>query len=189
MLDLGFAVYPFLLLGPRAGYLYCFPAVYERDISLPAQHHTKTSMDASIIPVEAGGRLRFVLPFTSAGISIGAYGGVCFAHVQNNADVTNTSSQEANYIESFDGFGFSGELTAAIELKLTKGVDFNVNAGYRIAGVPSVKQSADAYYTFPGGLAPVLVSNKDSLLRNSVGALVPFDYSGINIGVGISIGY
>jgi hypothetical protein len=186
VLDLGFAAYPFLLLGPRVGYLFCLPANFEKDFG--GGIHKKTSMGASIIPVEAGGRLRFVLPFTSAGISVGAYGGVCFAHVQNNVKVTNTLSQEANYIEPYDGFGFSGEVNAAIELKLAKGVDFNVNAGYRLAGVPSVKQSADAYYTFPLG-SPVLVSNKDNLLRNSVGAIVPFDYSGLNIGVGISLGY
>jgi hypothetical protein len=191
VLDLGIAVYPYLLLGPRIGFLYCLPASFEHlypDANPVLSINTKTSMEATLIPVEAGARLRFGIPGTTIALSTGAFAGVCFAHVANNVDVTNGSSQKSSYVQPYDGFGFSAEWNIAAEIKLMKGVDFNINGGYRMAGVINVKQSTDAYYTFSGE-TPVLVSSKNDILKNASGIAVPFDYSGINVGVGISLGF
>jgi hypothetical protein len=187
MLDFGAAVFPNLLLGGRAGYLFCIPASYEYDDGGAPNIHRKVSMDADLIPVEFGARLRFGIPFTTAGLSVGAYAGICVAMVTNNVNAVKTG-KIANYVQSYYGLGFSGELSMALEFKLMKGVDFNVNGGYRIAGVPSVAQSTDASYTFSGE-SPVLASSKGDILRDASSVIIPFDYSGLHIGAGISIGY
>ncbi|HRU39751.1 MAG TPA: hypothetical protein P5511_07735 [Candidatus Goldiibacteriota bacterium] len=191
--DLGFAVTPFLYVGPRSGLVWCIPASFEHIYPAPELHptdtiNTKTNMDASMIPIEAGARLRFGVPFSeNTSFSIGAFGGLCIVNVANNVDVTNPASQKASFVEKFSGIGLSGEISGALEFKLMKGVDFNVNAGYRAAGAAYVKQTEDAYYAFSGQTA-VKVSSKDRILRNSAGTDISFDFSGLNFGVGISLG-
>jgi hypothetical protein len=187
MLDLGFAAMPNLFLGGRIGYLYSFPASYEFDSGSSPNIHSKVSMDADLIPLEFGARLRFGIPFTTAGVSVGAYGGMGVALVTNNVNAVKTG-KVANYTQSYYGLGFSGELSASLELKLMKGIDVNINGGYRIAGVPSVSQISDAIYTFSGE-SPVLASGQGTILRDASGTIVPFDFSGMHIGLGISIGY
>jgi hypothetical protein len=112
---------------------------------------------------------------------------MCFALVNDNINAAK-SGKVATCVQSYYGMGFSGEFSVALELKLMKGVDFNVNGGYRIAGVPSVAQTADASLAFSGEF-PTLISSKDSILRDASSAIVPFDYSGLHVGIGISIGY
>lgn len=182
--DLGIAVYPFLMLGPRVGYLYCFPAVSE--LVLPGLN-TNTSMDVSLIPVEAGATLRFGLPGTAISLSAGAFGGIGFAHVINNVDVTNVGSQTASYVQPFDGIGFCGEINAAVEIKIVKNVDFNVNAGYRLANIINVKQSENVDYSLNSVIHTVGI--KGETMKDASNTDVPFDFSGINIGIGISLGF
>ncbi len=185
-LDMGFVVNSFLTAGPKAGYLYCFPASYERNYAGPLNF--KTVMDASLIPLEAGATLKFNLADTSVSISTGAYAGVGLAHVANSVDVTNAASQKVSYVQPFDGFGFCGELNAAIELKLSKGIDFNINGGYRLANIDYVTQSKDVHYTFDG-ITTTQIGSKGLALRDAGNTNVPFDFSGLNIGVGISMGF
>jgi hypothetical protein len=183
--DIEIAVYPFLMLGPRAGYLYCFPATSEH--VLPGPLNTKTSMDVSLIPVEAGATLRFGLPGTAISLSAGAFGGVGFAHVVNNVDVINAGSQTSSYVQPYDGLGFCGEINAAVEIKIAKNVDFNVNAGYRLANIINVKQSENVDYSLNSVI--YTVGNKGETMKDASNTDVPFDFSGINIGIGISLGF
>jgi hypothetical protein len=185
-LDLGIAVYPFLFVGPKTGYLFCFPASFENVIAGPL--NLKTSRDAVLIPVELGAALRFGVPFTNnITISTSAYAGIGIVRITDNVDVTRPG-EKTSYVQSFSGLGFSGEWNVAVEIKLMKGVDFNVNGGYRIAGVPNVSQDAAAYYAFAGDPS-TQVGNKGDKLKDAASINVPFDFSGLNIGVGISMGY
>lgn len=191
-LDIGIAVYPFLFLGSRISYLYGMPASYKwnADAMDPDPTlKTETIMDASLIPVELGATLRFGIPFTTIAISTGAFAGVCFARVTENIDATNSLNKPASYVKSFDGFGFSAEWTVAAELKLMKGVDFSVSGGYRMAGVVNVKQSENAYYTFNNGTTVIADGSKGDVMEDDTGTDVSFDYSGMRIGAGISLGF
>jgi hypothetical protein len=191
VLDLGIAVYPFLLVGPRVGYLYSLPASYKWNAKGTDPDPTlkkEIQMDATMIPLELGARLRFGIPGTTVAASTGAYAGVCFAHVANNVDASNSMNKPASYIQAFDGLGFSAEWTVSAEIKLMKGVDFNINGGYRMAGVVNVKQSENAYFSFYNGTTIVKEGYKGDLMQDATGTSVAFDYSGLNIGVGISLG-
>ena len=184
-LDLGIAIYPFLMAGPKVGYLYCFAAGSEHNY--PGPINTKTEMNAALVPIEAGAILRFELPGTSVAVSAGAYAGAGLAFISNNVDVTNGASQKASYVQRFDGLGFTGELTAALEIKLIKGVDLNINGGYRLAYVQNVKQSEDVQYSFDS-ITYTAVGSKGDVMQDAANTDVPFDFSGMNIGIGISLG-
>lgn len=191
-LDLGIAVYPVLLLGPRISYIYSLPASYKWNAG-PSDPDTtlktETIVDASLIPVELGATLRFGIPFTTVAISTGGYAGVCLAHVANNVDATNSSNKPSSYVQPFDGFGFCAEWTVAAEIKLMQGVDFSISGGYRLAGVVNVTQSEKASYTFDNGTTVVPVGKKGDPMQDDTGHDVAFDYSGMRIGVGISLGF
>lgn len=184
MLDLGINLAPFLSIGPKIGYIFSLPAGY----SYPSgSENFDTVMDATLIPLELGATLRIGLPFVEkTTLSISGHAGVGLAHVANNVDVTNSTYNITSYVQPYDGLGFVAEANVAVEFKVMKGVDININGGYRIANVPSVKQSENVEYSF-NGVDFTTVGAKGEILKNISSADVEFDYTGLIIGVGISL--
>ena len=184
MLSFDIATIPFIMLGARAGYLYCVPsgATYNYVV-----FNQKTTINASLIPLELGVSANADVPTTPLSGSAGAYFGYGFALASINNDIS-ALGQTATLNQPYNGGGFVGELVAAIRCKLDPIFSVNINGGYRLAKISQMIQTQDVSYTgIPGVTIPV--GAKGDVLKDSDNADFVFDFSGFTIGVGASIGF
>lgn len=182
MLDIEVAMAPFIMAGIRGGYVYCFPgsASYLLDFN-------NQTVNAALIPVEIGVSTNFDLASTPISIMAGIYGGYGFAMAsyENNYDILGVTAKS---IQPFDGAGFIGEFMASINYRMESGLSVNINGGYRLAKIMQLKQSSDVTYTDSLGFSHT-AGEKGDVLKDSDNNDLAFDYSGFNIGAGISMGF
>jgi len=183
MLDLDFAPAPFLLAGVRVGYLYCMPGKATYDSVLYTQ---AVAINSSLIPLEAGLSLRFVLPATPITILAGIYGGYGFAFASYKNDISPSAGQTSTFTQLYNGHNFIGELHASANVKLFSAVSFGINGGYRLAIIPQMVQTQDVSYN---GMPGIQVGSKDDILKDAGNNKCAFDFSGFNIGAGVSLGF
>lgn len=182
MLDIEVALAPFIMAGVRGGYIYCLPgsASYLFDTY-------KQTVNAALIPVEIGVSTNFDLASTPISIMAGIYGGYGFAMTsyKTSFDVIGVTGE---YTQPFDGAGFIGEFMASINYKMESGLSVNINGGYRLAKIMQLKQSADVNYTNSLGI-PLTAGEKGDILKDSDNNDLAYDFSGFNVGVGVSMGF
>jgi hypothetical protein len=184
MLDFDLSLAPFLLVGARAGYLYDMPGSASYNYVLYTQ--TKT-LNAALIPVEVGVSANVDVPSLPISLMAGIYGGYGFAYASVKNDI-NVFGQTSTYTQPYDGRGMVGELLASVNFKLNSALSFNINGGYRVAKVAQMKQTQDVSYNLIPGVA-IPVGSKGDVMKDSNNNDLEFDYSGLNLGVGLSIGY
>lgn len=186
MLDLDLVLAPALMLGVRAGYLYCLPGSASYNV-VPLLNK-KTTVNASLIPVEAGLSLNFELPEMPISLMAGVFGGYGFASVLFNNNYIPSVGSTVSVSEPYNGQGYIGELVAVLNLKVVSSLSLNINGGYRMAKITKLVRSEDVnnngipYVTIPAG-------KKGDVLKDSDNNDMAFDFSGFNIGVGMSAGF
>jgi hypothetical protein len=182
MADLNFALAPFIMAGARVGYVYLMPASGTYLFGT-----VKETLNGSIIPAEIGLNSNFELPATPISIMAGIYGGYGFgyASIKNDYNILGVS---ASSIQPYDGTGFMGELVASVNYKMSTGISINLNGGYRLAKIAQLKQSQDVTYTDSLGISHS-AGKKGDVLKDSDNNDMPFDFSGFNIGLGLSMGF
>jgi hypothetical protein len=163
---------PVLMAGLRGGYLSCMTgsATYLLGVQ-------KQTINASLIPIEAA--LIANLEITGVPISVmaGAGAGYGFAAASDKYEAL---SQTATF--AYTGGGFVGELLAAVNYKLSSTLSLNINAAYRLAKITQMTLSQDV------NVLNIPVGKKGDIWKDSDNKDLPFDFSGINIGVGFSMG-
>jgi hypothetical protein len=184
MADFDVILLPFLMVGARAGYLYCFPASASYNYVLFNQ---TTTFNASLIPLEAGLIANFEIPASPVAIMAGVFGGYGFAFASVKNDIS-ALGQTATFTQPFNGGGFVGEALAVVSYKLASTLSLNINGGYRLANIPQMVQTEDVSYTVISGIT-VPVGKKGDVLKDSDNNALVFDFSGFNIGVGLSLGF
>jgi len=177
MFDLDMSFLPFIMIGARTGYLYCAPG------SLNYTTLYKSTLNASLIPLEVGIGVNVKLPATPVSLMAGIYGGYGFAFASYKNDVS-ALGQSTSLTMPYNGNGGIGEVLAAVYFEMNSGVSFKINAGYRVAKISQMVQSQDvsgsvSVVTFPAG-------KKGDVLKDSNNNSMAFDFSGLNIGVGLS---
>ncbi|MCE5301084.1 MAG: hypothetical protein LLG37_09490 [Spirochaetia bacterium] len=182
MLDLEAAPAPFIMTGLRGGYIYCMPASATYLLGT-----VKQTINAALIPLEIGVSTNFGLESKPVSIMAGIYGGYGFASAsyENNYDVLGVT---AKAVQPYDGAGFVGEVMASINYKMDSGFSVNINGGYRLAKIMQLKQSSDVSYIDSLGISHT-AGEKDDILRDSDDNDLVYDFSGFNIGAGISMGF
>ncbi len=184
MLDLDMALAPFLLVGARAGFLY-FPSA--RTSYNYVLYNQKTTINTSLIPLEAGLIVKLELPATPISIMAGVYVGYGFAFASFKNDI-DAIGQTATFTQPFNGGGFIGELPAEVNFKLSSVVSLNIIAGYRYAKIAKMLQSEDVRYNGIPGIS-IPVGAKNDILKDSDNNNLAFDFSGVNIGAGLSLSF
>jgi hypothetical protein len=187
MLDFDLALGHFLMVGARTGYLYCVPASARYDFVLPAVYSQATTVNASLIPLEVGLSLNVGSRAAPVSLTTGIFGGYGFAFTSYENDIS-ALGQKRTYTVHYDGGTFVGELLAAVSLNLSSAVALNINGGYRLADVQRMVQSKDASFNAIPGF-DISVGEKGDVLKGSDNKDLPVDFSGFNIGVGISVGF
>ena len=184
MADLDLAILPYVMLGARAGYLHSTPGSNDYDYIVYSQ---KTTLDASLIPIEVGACINLDIPSFPASIMAGIYGGYGIATASYQNEV-NALGQTSTYTMPYTGGGFVGELLARVSIKLSSAISLNINGGYRMADIAQMKQTADVNFTgIPGITVPV--GAKNNVLKDSNNNDMAFDYSGLSLGVGAAMSY
>jgi hypothetical protein len=79
------------------------------------------------------------------------------------------------------------DLAASAEFKLLDFLSLGLNLGYRWANIPSMKVIKGINVDLGGG-NNVVVNSNDPLTNNS-GKELAVDFSGINVGIGVHIGF
>jgi hypothetical protein len=184
MLEFHIALVPFLMVGARAGYLHSLPASASYNYVL---YNQKTTINASLIPLEAGLSANIKFPATPISIMAGVYLGYGFAFASYKNDIS-ASGGTATFTRPFNGGRFMGELPAAVNFKLASALSLNINGGYRFAKIRQMVQSHDVSYNGISGVS-IPVGAKGDILKDSDNNDLVFDFSGFNIGVGLSLGF
>jgi hypothetical protein len=181
MAEFDVALAPILNVGVRGGYLYCMPASTTLDYIIGT---TKETVNASLIPIEVGASVNLELPSLPISASAGIYGGYGLANASFRTE-DNLTGQD--YTQLFNGQSFTGELLGTVTLKVSSNVSVNINGGYRMAVIPKMTQNEDVNTTVLGITIPH--GKKGDVLKDSSNDNLVFDYSGLNLGVGISMGF
>jgi hypothetical protein len=184
MADLNLALLPYVMAGLRTGYLYCMPGSAEYNYIIYDQ---KTTLNASLIPIEVGLNIDFDIPSFPAAVMVGAYAGYGIAAASYQNDIS-ALGQTSTYTVPYIGGGFVGELLATLSMKLSSVLSLNINGGYKLADIPQMKQTSDVNFTgIPGITVPV--GSKNSVLKDSNNNDMAFDFSGLSLGVGAALSF
>ncbi len=183
MLDLDVILAPFFMVGARTGYIYCPPASVTHNFVFSQT----TTINAALIPLEAGVIVNFGVPATAITLMAGAFGGYGFAAASYKDDF-NLLGLTGSVTRPYRGQSYIGELIGAVNLKVSDGLSVNVNGGYRMAKITQMKLTTDVNYTgIPFVTYPV--GKKGDVLKDADNNDLAFDFSGFNIGVGLSLGF
>jgi hypothetical protein len=120
-------------------------------------------------------------PFT---IKASAYGGWGVGYTFEN---TKYLGLFGPYQTVYSGSGLMADLAASAEFKLLDFLSLGLNLGYRWANIPSMKVIKGINVDLGGG-NNVVVNSNDPLTNNS-GKELAVDFSGINVGIGVHIGF
>ncbi|PKL92099.1 MAG: hypothetical protein CVV21_04945 [Candidatus Goldiibacteriota bacterium HGW-Goldbacteria-1] len=182
MLNVDAAMAPFIMVGLRGGYIYCLPAGADYLFET-----VKQTINAGLIPVEIGVITNFSMASTPISIMAGIYGGYGFAlaSYETKYDILGVTAES---VQPFDGAGFVGELMGKVNYEMVSGINVNINAGYRLAKIMQLKQSKDVSYTDSLGISHS-AGEKGDVLKDSDNTDMAYDFSGFNIGVGVSLGF
>lgn len=190
-LDLGLGLIPFLNLGARAGILYCFQGKIsiEGDLSFfNSSLGTGTlsyTYDAMLIPIMGGLGLSVGLPGIPFSINAGVYAGYGFSIVSEGGNIK-TDSFDIPFKPVYNGGGFVMDAGIGFSFSMLPFISATLNIAYKIAKIPELKATSDVSVGPP---LNTTIVKKDDVLKGGDGKAIPIDYSGINVGVGINIGF
>ncbi len=194
-LDLSLGVIPFVNFGVRTGILYCFQGKIsiEGNLSsipwfpLPPSLGTGTlsyTYDALLIPVMGGLGLSVGIPGIPFSINAGVYAGYGFSIVSEGGNIKTDILIPFNPV--YNGGGFVMDAGIGFSFSMLPFISATLNVAYKLAKIPEVKATSDVGLGAPLNMTIV---KKDDVLKGSDGKALPIDYSGINVGVGINIGF
>lgn len=175
---------PFLLLGVRSGYIYCLPGVAAYNYILFNQ---TTTINASLIPIEAGVSVNIDLPEAPISLKVGVFAGygLAFGSIKNDISAL---GQTATFTQPYNGGSYIGEATASVSYNFSPVLALSINGGYRLANIPQMLQSEDVSYNgIPGITVPI--GAKGDVLKDSDNKDMAFNFSGFNIGLGLNFGF
>ena len=184
MINFDFALMPFLMFGLRGGYLSCMPGTANYNLLV---YNQTTTVNTYLLPAEAGLIANLELPVMPISLLAGMYVGYGFGFASFKNDIS-ALGLSTTFTQPYDGGSVIGELLVRANLRLLAALSVNVNAGYRLAKIAQMKQSQDISFTaIPGITVPV--GAKGDVLKDSDNADMAFDYSGFNIGAGVSLDF
>jgi hypothetical protein len=158
--DAGIAIFPFIKLVPRVEYVAANQGVVKTGGS-------SYTIDTNLVPLELGLATDVSLPLTGLSVRAGVWGGYGMATVMsanNFSGVTVTNLYQGN--------AFTAEALGAVRYDIFPLTSLSLELGYRLANIPKVTDSA--------GNTAKKANGVDDL---------PFDYSGLNVGLGLSVGF
>jgi hypothetical protein len=176
-----------ILAGVRTGVQYIFPSKYSgfRGVDIPPVEwmYTETSIDNYLIPIMAGLSLNMPVENSSISFDAGVYAGWGLAYCGQSTKYNGSDPLLAIYGSG----GFMADISAAVEIKVMEFMKISINGGYRLAKMTDFKNVKSISAAVPGYGLYTIPSN-DPFNDNS-GKPVEVDFSGINIGAGVSIGF
>ncbi|MCX8094205.1 MAG: hypothetical protein N3E50_08595, partial [Candidatus Goldbacteria bacterium] len=190
-LDLNFGVIPFLNFGLRTGILYCLQGKISLTGNLSVLNPAlgtgtiSRTYDSLLIPVMGGLGLSVGLPGMPFSINASAYAGYGFSIVSEGGKIS-SGSINIPFNPIYNGGGFVMDAGIGFGFSLLPFISATLNIAYKLAKIPEVKATSDVGLGAP---LNVIIIHKDEVLKGSNGKALPIDYSGINIGLGINIGF
>lgn len=157
--DAGISVFPFIKLVPRVAFIQAADGV----IKNPGYENT-TSFN--LVPLELGLSTDVSLPMTGLSVRAGVWGGYGMATA-----LSSTKIFGATVTNLYQGSGFVGEALAAIRYDIFPLTALSLELGYRMAAISKMQDSASA------------------TMKNVAGNDAVADYSGMNVGLGLSVGF
>jgi hypothetical protein len=106
-------------------------------------------------------------------------------HLHRIKNDISTVGQSSSYTQPYTGSGFIGELLGSVNFALSSELSLSINTCYRVAVISQMNQAEDISYNGIPGIS-IPVGKKGDSLKNSDNNDLPFDFSGLSIGVGIS---
>jgi hypothetical protein len=170
--------------GPRVGIQYVFPAKYSglKEVVPGLFIPIDTSTDALLIPIMMGVSVGMnpKLPFIITG---SAYCGWGIGYAFENTKYAGIGP----YMTAYNGGGFMADLSASMEFKLLEFLSLSLNTGYRWASITGMKVVKGVNVNVPGyGQVNI---NTDNPLTSASGQELAVDFSGINVGLGVNLGF
>jgi len=192
-LDLSVGLTDLFYVGPRFGIEYCFPASCQMDgtfnttimgMTLNYSGRYTDTLDAVLIPLEAGLTSKFTLPGLDFEIKLGAYAGYGLAIVGETRKVEISGGDSYIVPIPYYGGNFMADGFASLDFAIAPFMTIELSGGYRLARIPQVKASASAANSYLG-----MNIAKDMPLTDLAGKDIFVDFSGYNVGLGLNIGF
>lgn len=190
-LDLSLGVIPFVNFGLRGGILYCFQGKVSIEGDLSVLHSSlgtgtlSYTYDALLVPVMGGLGLSVGLPGLPFSINAGVYAGYGFSIVSKGGNIK-TALFDITFNPVYNGGGFVMDAGIGFSFSMLPFISATLNIAYKIAKIPEVKATSDVVLGAPLNMT---IIKKDDMLKDKDDNAIPLDYSGINLGVGINIGF
>ena len=178
-LGLGYEVIPNLSIGPKIGYLNCFPAEVSAEGSIllfevPQSFKLKYIGKTYLILPMIGGLYSFPIS-DKLTFSGGLYLGYALASFIINTEAEGIEEGTSQKYEvPYEGEGFTTNISLGINYTISENVGIGFNFGYRIAKIDELKATKDVEE------AEV---KKGDILKDEEDKVIPADYSGINAGL------
>lgn len=173
--DFTFEVVKNLFVGPRVGFLYCFPAAINASsegssisIKLDGIFH------ANLLSLLIGGFYSFDIT-EHISLRPGIYLGYGIANVNDKVSYTVDSTEEAFSKGWYSGGGFVADIPLEIVFKLGNTILLGADVGYRYAHIPEVKMTKKEEKDLESDYNP------GDTFKDSDGKPLPFDYSGFSL--------
>jgi hypothetical protein len=186
--DLDLGLMPFLNIGPRVGLEYVLPVTNEFNYTGPGAGipysgtiDEKQTTSLFLVPLELGLNTNLGIPFLPLSVTLGAYAGygLAFATIETKLDAGSLST---NYTIPYNGGGFMGDLSGAVEWSFLPFMTLSLNAGYRYALISNLDVTKKI--TLPDG---TVVVDSSEELKNYEGSKMKTNFSGFLLGLGLNI--
>ena len=137
---------------------------------------TEYTLSTSMIPVMAGASYAFDISNTPLTIAADLYAGYAFAKASIASDTINLKDK------SFSGSGFVLDIGTTISYQINEPTSAGLILGYRVANIPTM--SSDTEF-----IANSVTIAKNTALKDSTDKVLPFNLSGIILGLKVDMRY
>jgi hypothetical protein len=133
------------------------------------------TLNATLVPLMAGVSYTYDIPAIPVSISADVYGGYAITSA-NSTLKTTVSSVVSEITVPYNGGGFAMDLGCRINYQINEPMSAGFTLGYRIADISELTAAKSAGTV-----------NKNDKFQD--GKTVPFDFSGLNIGLSVNMKY
>jgi len=174
------------MIGPRVEFVNAFEGKAESSgsVTIPLLGTvTETITDkygVSLIPIMLGISYDASFPMVPISVKGGIYGGYGIATAYSDLSASEAGISAPAENETMSGSGFVGEILLSGDYSFAPFFSLGLNVGYRIANISQMKYTADV---------PDLSITKNSVVKDINQNTLPFDYSGLMVGLALNFGF
>ncbi|HDT14915.1 MAG TPA: hypothetical protein ENN55_01770 [Firmicutes bacterium] len=190
--DISVSLLPAFDLSLRTGGQWMLPVTYQSDIGDVLQQ--KDTINSYLVPLQLGLGLSFEIDPGSMWVIVTGHAGYGFSAMTVDRTYGNDPSiepeaQGQNFLFIYDGGGFMYDISAQVEWKFLSIFRLQVNAGYRTADIRHMNLTSKVEVPGYGIIFDAGEELTNIAEITGTATKMSVDFSGILLGIGLSVGF